>query len=174
MSSKPVDEKELRLKIVAAVGAALAFVIGLWQYRDTKQKEFHAKFWDQRAAIYQRASAAASALAIVGSAEESLESRRNFWRLYYGEMSLVEDEQVKTAMECFAEGLRHIQAGSPPNLLTEPAFELTIVLRQSLKYSWNHPFDFSGPPDATAEEVCNSVRQQEWTDLNDPAEKLNR
>jgi hypothetical protein len=133
---------ELATKIAVVLGTAIAFIVGFWEYRDTKKKEFYAEFWNKRLAIYAQASEAAAKISVADSLGDTTESRRTFWTLFYGPMSIVEDSQVKEAMQAFGTELRAVEkdAKSMPSQLQQPSYRLSIALRNSLAQTWNRPF----------------------------------
>jgi len=135
------DTLEIIVKGLGLLGAGVVFAIGLWQYQDSKQKEFYAQFWNRRLDLYVQASQAASNIAVSSSLETAADFRRAFWALYYGPMSVVEDLDVKGAMQEFGRALSAVErdAGDPKSL-QQPAYRLATVLRDSLGRSWNQPF----------------------------------
>lgn len=135
---------DILIKSIGIVAVALGIPIGVSQYRDTKQKEFYSELWNRRLATYEDASNAAALVAISASLESSERHRRDFWRLFYGPMSLIEDDAVKKAMENFGSLLSQAEAGEKRLAeLKQPAYKLTLVLRDSLKRTWDRPFQFS-------------------------------
>jgi len=139
-----MDAKEtadLVIKAVGLIGAAIAFGVGLWQYRDTKQKEFYVELWNKRLAVYVQASEAAAKISVAKSLDETIESRRTFWSLFFGPMSIVEDLEVKEAMQAFGRELRAVESGAQPmESLQQPSYRLSTALRDSLSRTWNRPF----------------------------------
>ena len=53
--------------------------------------------------LFQRASNSASTMATTANLEEFNNARSDFWKLFYGELSLVEGPCVKRAMVVFSQ-----------------------------------------------------------------------
>ena len=97
------EEKDLGL--VALIGTAVSFLIaagtfwwGVLTYRDTKKTENQQPFNERQFTLCFEASNLASKLATETHPEEWDAARRSFWRLYYGPLCIVEDEDVPKAM----------------------------------------------------------------------------
>ena len=132
---------DILIKAVGALVVLIGVPLGLVKYFDTKRKEFYARFWDKRLEYYLRASKAASSIAVSRSDDNSDAARRDFWQLFFGEMSVVEDESVKEAMQSFGGDLELAKAGGKPySALEQPAYRLSLACRESLRSSWNRPF----------------------------------
>jgi hypothetical protein len=97
------DEKDSGL--VALIGTAATLLIaagtfwwGVITYRETKKTESQQPFNKEQFALCFEASNLASKLATETDAGEWDAARRNFWRLYYGPLCIVEDAEVARAM----------------------------------------------------------------------------
>lgn len=76
--------------------------------------------------------ATASAIAVV---EKECEM---FWRLYWGELSILESKVVMSAMEAFGTQLRIVQAAqASPKSLEELSYRLARACRASLEKTWD-------------------------------------
>ena len=100
---------ESALRTIASLAAVLTIVVAVIQYGLTKRSEFRKRFWEEQLALYRRVCSVAGALA---SAEHiaNVETERNeFWKLFWGELSIVEHGNVKQAMEKFGTQLRQLK-----------------------------------------------------------------
>jgi hypothetical protein len=135
---------DLLIKVTGVLSLILSGSVGVCQYRDAKEREFYAEFWNKRLATYETVSRVAAAISMAESLEDCSESRREFWELYFGPISLIEDESVKDAMVEFAELLEQAEEEEIElSELQEPAYTLTLALRDSLRSTWDRPFEFS-------------------------------
>jgi hypothetical protein len=91
---------------LAACGAVITFLFGVWRYVDAKWRESRKTFLERQFALYFQATKLASELATMAEADPSRDEKvRAFWRLYWGELCIVEDSGVEDAMEAFGEAL---------------------------------------------------------------------
>jgi hypothetical protein len=111
-ADSPVDQRtnvpwwqEKDSGAVALIGTSASFLIaagtffwGVLTYRDTKKTESQQPFNRERFELCFEASNLASKLATEINPDEWDAARRNFWRLYYGPLCIVEDEDVAKAM----------------------------------------------------------------------------
>ncbi len=137
---------ELTLKTFFLIGGIATAVWAYFTYTDTKEKEFYTFYWNQKLELFLETSQAASTMATTGPVQEFLMARSKYWELFYGRLSLVEGDTVKNAMEEFS---RLVPSGStielnqiefPRKELQQPAYNLTIALKQDLLSSWKDPF----------------------------------
>jgi hypothetical protein len=84
--------------LVTLIIGAGTFIWGVVTYRDAKKTEGKQPFNKEQFALCFEASNLASKLATETNPEEWDAARRNFWRLYYGPLCIVEDEDVARAM----------------------------------------------------------------------------
>ena len=135
---------ELWIKTLTLVGALIA---GIWTavtYLDAKEQEFYAHFWNEKMSLYQRTSNAAATMAVASSLDEFNNARRAYWKLFYGELSLVEGPCVKRAMEVYSrlvpkEDLADQQL-LPYQILEQPSYRLSLRLQNELADAWEQPF----------------------------------
>ena len=134
------------LKILPALGACVTFIWGVWVWKDNADEERDAaaaetaRFAESRRVEATRpflemqlkfyTEAAHVAARIASSGDQSTIGR--FWELYYGELALVENNEVAAAMKDFGDALT---AGKHTELNTL-ALELTERMRESLAKSW--------------------------------------
>lgn len=128
---------DLITKVVPACVAIAAVVIGIFQYQNTKNMEFRQRFWEERLKLYQEACSAASTIATAKTLADSQQQQSEFWQLYWGRLSLIEDREVMTAMVRFGNELREATDHSASKqALEQRSYELARACRNSLKRTW--------------------------------------
>ena len=151
---------ELAIKVVGAFIAIAGLAWGVYTYRETSMRLASKPFYDKQLELYFEAATAAATLATDPRAETWNEARREFWRLYWGPLSMVEDvvpyspaikspeepKTVEAAMVLFGEELTMIEStlsggesAPDPELLESlemPSLWLAHRLRDSLRASW--------------------------------------
>jgi hypothetical protein len=138
---------KLALGIIPLLAAVLTGYCGVQQYRETREEQFRQRFWEEQLRIYARALDATSTIASAASLEEANEARQQFWRLYWGEMSLLESKSVERAMIAFGDLLRMCEAAGRCDQaqdLRAVSYHLAHCARESLIETWN-PAGLSGP-----------------------------
>ena len=139
---------DLMLKIIGAVCAVAGVVFGIYQYSERKDETKEARKYQH----YIKATGIAAGFAQASSKEEAMEKRRQFWEIYNGELSLVEDENVKQAMMNFGGAIREWdkynsgasdfsapsmfeleEKNGKPQTFDQLAYELSQACRQSLE-----------------------------------------
>lgn len=139
---KKRDERQQRFENLfrscAALGAILAFFIGAYQYFENNRAEYVKTIWREQFSLYQSTCQHAAAIATAESIDSVKEDRRQFWILYYGPLSTLEDKRVKNAMMKYGGVLREVEAGKKlPAILKSDSYELAGACRQSLLDTWN-------------------------------------
>jgi hypothetical protein len=143
MMNDPYKFWELVLKGLTLVGAVIAACWAYHTYSDTKEKEFYSVFWNTKLSLFLETSAAASAMATTESVEEFNKARTQYWGLFFGRLSLVEGKEVKQAMMSFSASIPTgsvTQGDLPLKSLQQPAYRLTLVLKEELGHAWQRPF----------------------------------
>ena len=132
---------ELALKAISSLALIVAGVWAFHTYTDTKEKEFYTTYWNKKFELYLETSSWASVMATTKSESEFNEARKQYYRLFYGQLSLVEGESVKKAMENFTRYIPKKEVNElPVKGLENAAYELTIALKEELGLSWKEPF----------------------------------
>jgi|SRR5262245_58742610 len=134
------------LKILPIVGACVTFIWGVWVWKDNADEERDAAsaetaryaesrrveatrpFLEMQLKLYTEAAFVTSRIAHSG--DEGAIGR--FWELYYGELSLVENNDVAQAMVDFGNALKSNEKARLEGL----SLELTRSMRRSLAKSW--------------------------------------
>ena len=143
MESDSYKVWELALKALTILGAITAAVWAYHTYTDTKEKEFYSVFWNKKLELFLETSAAASTMATTDSIDEFNKARTEYWELFFGRLSLVEGPAVKKAMETFSTQVPSgtvEQRSLPLKSMQQPAYRLTLVLKQELGHAWQEPF----------------------------------
>lgn len=128
------------LKAIAIAGAMITFAWGVFQYFDGREREASVRrieamkpFLDRQLALYTEATQVAAAIAASTDALEREAALQRFWRLYYGELVLVEDRSVEAAMVAFG---RTLERSKEAPELQQLALQLARACRESLAVSW--------------------------------------
>ena len=95
--------------------------------------EYRRPLWERQIAVYFEATTAAGLLVSSEDATQLAAAERDFWKLYYGPMALVEDIGVERAMVNFGQCLRK---GCEVTQLRTRALALAHACRKSLGESW--------------------------------------
>jgi hypothetical protein len=134
------------LKILPVVGACVTFAWGVWvwkdnadearaaaaaetvRYAESRRIEATRPFLEMQLKLYTEAALIASRIA--HTSDEGTVGR--FWELYYGELALVENNDVAKAMVDFGNALKTGKRTGLENL----SLALTRSMRKSLAKSW--------------------------------------
>ncbi len=132
---------ELVLKITGLISLISAGIWAFHTYSDTKEKEFYSKFWNKKMELYLETSSWASVMANATSEAEFEKARKDYYQLFYGQLSIVEGKSVKAALEKFTGFIPNRKVKKfPIEKLDNGAYELTLALKQDLGRSWKEPF----------------------------------
>jgi hypothetical protein len=139
------------IKILGGLGAIFVFCNGIYQYNrtaheatdqqsKTASQEFRKRFWEEQVKVYDEASSSASEIAMSDRVDspEAGKWRHEFWTLYWGRLSILENLEVKTAMVKYGEELSLIenQMKQHPGNLKQLSYALARACRRSLKVTW--------------------------------------
>jgi hypothetical protein len=113
-------------------------------------EEYHRRFWEKRVDLYAEASNAASMIASLQlfpgkdfRQDEYSQALRRFYQLYYGELCLVESEEVETAMITFKNTLEASPRPTPDaayvTSLLDASIDLAHACSASLRSDWDLP-----------------------------------
>ena len=137
-----MDESTFRrttiaLQIVSLFVLIVGGVFALWRYYDFTENDFKRPFWEKQIELYVQASGAASTLATAERGTNWDKARATFWKLYYGPLSIVEDEPVERAMVKFGKKLKEFEAGNGPrSKLQNESLSLSHTIRESIGRDW--------------------------------------
>nr|WP_315185034.1 hypothetical protein [uncultured Albidiferax sp.] len=131
---------ESALKILTAMGAVVVFCWGVYQFdqtqrgqAETRRVEATRPFLDKQLKLYTDATQAASTMATSNSPEEVVAARSRFFLLFWGELVMVEDRHVESAMVEFRAALN---AGKKGAELEQLSLRLARACRNSLAVAW--------------------------------------
>jgi hypothetical protein len=141
------DRWDLGIKTLAAVGAVVSIAVAVGNYVYTKQKdsltalrESQKPFLQKQLELYLEAAKLTSQLATIDrNHDDWRKAELRFWQIYWGELVLVEDAGVKTAMARFGDQLNAVTfASDPQGALKEPAAKVAEACRKSIEESWGY------------------------------------
>lgn len=135
-------------KAVGAVVALFGIIFGVYQYNQNKETE-RKKLKNEK---YIKVVEIASRFARATKKQEAEEAENQFWRMYDGELVIVEDENVKRAMMKFGGAVEYWKKNNGPSsdfsapsqieyedlkgeplTISELAYQLSLACRQSLE-----------------------------------------
>lgn len=132
------------MNIISKVGPAIVFCWGVIQYlinqksqAETRRIEATRPFLDRQLMLYTEATKAAAILATSVKSDEIEVAKDRFWALYWGELALVEDIRVESAMVKFGDEFKNLGHGEHLRYL---ALKLAHGCRDSLAESWGVRF----------------------------------
>ena len=131
---------ETGVKLFSILGAVATFAWGVFQYIENNKGQSESRrieatkpFLERQLKLYTEATQSAATLATSEEPSEKAASIKRFWSLYWGELALVEDEEVEAAMVALGKGL---DRQAPPAELKQISLRLAHACRDSLALSW--------------------------------------
>ena len=112
---------DLTLKLVAAIVSVATLGFGIYQYVGKQGRDKDDLLYKSKQELYTKAMDSASAFANASTQGDADAARKQFWELYYGKLSAVEDEKVKKAMQTFGGALKKWEEFNDPSDFTSPA-----------------------------------------------------
>jgi hypothetical protein len=144
------------LKVLSVAGAVVTFCWGVWIWQNNAAKDRTAAessaakeaanrrieatkpFLDRQLTLYIEASQVTAKIATSEDAGEVAAAKKRFWELYWGELALVEDNDVATAMVNFSKAMAPPDNKAvDPVALRQASLALAGRIRDSLAKSWN-------------------------------------
>lgn len=96
-------------------------IFALWRYYDTTARQFQRPLWDQQVSLYFETTRTTAKLASLDPGPEWQAAANEFWVMYFGPLSIVENQGVEQAMVDFSSAL---ETATPlAQLLTAPAIK---------------------------------------------------
>ena len=124
-AEKPTPNKQidwnLGVKLIAALVGAATLAFGIYQYQTKPKRENEQELNSRKKDLYFKAMDSAAAFARATTQAEADEARKQFWQLYYGQLSAVENQEVKTAMQTFGGGVKSWEEFNDPTDFTPPS-----------------------------------------------------
>ena len=147
---------ELYLKVAGPLLVLAGLIFGVYQYQDTArldreardeqykkslveaQREAKKPFYEKQLALYLEATNVTSRISTPISEEDKNAAIVRFGQLYWGQLVLVEDQKVATAMIAFKKALENTTDSEEEKAenLKRKTIELARKCRESLKESW--------------------------------------
>jgi hypothetical protein len=130
------------LKDFAPIGAVVVFIWGLFKFNHSNELSFRRPFWEKQISLYVEATSATAILATTNSESEWNAALKEFWRLYYGPLVIVESDAVAHEMIAFGKVIEGLvfETRSSSNL-KNPSLELARVCRLSIRDGLNLTLD---------------------------------
>jgi hypothetical protein len=141
--------------LLAAVIAAASVGVGLYQFNSgqaanreqlriqsdreetARGEELKKTYWEEQKKIYEQASNYAALICKADSTSRVASETKQFWALYWGNMSLLEHHEVERAMIDFGDALEKWQrTNKKPEGLENLSYTLAHCMRQSLSKTW--------------------------------------
>ena len=145
---------EQTIKLFGIIGALATFIWGVFVWRDkaiedraaialeqkrvaiTRKIEATRPFLEHQLAIYVDAIQTVETIASSQTESEIKTSTDHFWRLYWGELALVEDKDVEAATKRIKKALDDQNGKREPRELEQVSLNLALACRLSLDRSW--------------------------------------
>jgi SNF2 family DNA or RNA helicase len=138
-------------KLLGVAGAIASFLWGVWVWKDKSSNELAQQslqaqrladsrrieatkpFLERQLKLYTEASQVAALIATSVEKRATQKAITRFWQLYWGELALVENKEVESAMVAMG---RAITTGANRDELQQASLSLAHACRQSLDKSW--------------------------------------
>jgi hypothetical protein len=121
---EPTDKRfnwDLVAKVAAVIISAATLGFGIYQFVVKPRQEARAKTYESKRELYNQAMDSTSRFAIATTQAEADVARKQFWELYNGRLSVVENQEVKVAMQAFGGGVKSWEEFNDPSDFTRPA-----------------------------------------------------
>lgn len=145
------------LKVGAFLLSLATAGIGIWQYRDAKEKEYQKVFFDERMRTYIELSETVAKIATLApKSKERSEAVQRYWQLYFGRVHMVTDAGVEEALHKTSKWIVHCieKPSSPPDKalcydVAGNGYALWVAraARNSITRTWNVPLENLGEKD---------------------------
>jgi hypothetical protein len=143
-----IDEWNTLIKGATAAAVLVTAALGLAKYLDQRELEIGAlvreskkPFLDKQFLKYVEAVTVVSRLATKKQYEGREQDLDRYWRLYWGELGMVEDSGVESAMVGFRRALERLKGGRSweqvKGQLQSNSLNLSRCVSKSLEKSWN-------------------------------------
>ena len=124
--------------LITVAGVITTVCLGLYQFTKQQESNRKQKYWDEQFTIYNEACETTAAIAVTSTLEESKTDRKKFWSLYWGKMSLIENQDVETAMYNYGVQLELCENGKAElSSLQSLSYKVAHSCRDSLKETWS-------------------------------------
>ncbi|MHB1656042.1 MAG: hypothetical protein ACYCSZ_06760 [Burkholderiales bacterium] len=90
---------ETTLKVLGFVLSLATAVAAIYQYHDSKEKEYQKAFFDERLRTYTELSETVAKIATLApESKERADAVQRYWQLFYGKVYLITDAEVEDAL----------------------------------------------------------------------------
>lgn len=138
-------------KLLTIIGAFISFTWTVWTWRSTTLKEFNKlqieteryenirrieaskPFLERQLKLYTELTQITSIIATSDNNTKLQEAKKRFWELYWGELALVENEEIEGYMVSFGNGINN---SFDQELMQKISLELAHSCGRSLNHSW--------------------------------------
>lgn len=122
----------LPVQTITLLLAVAGVIIGVWQYRETNSEQYKKEIWSAQKDLFEKAITAATNIANGESIEAVSTDRRDFWRLYWGNLAMLESQNVSSAMVKFGRKLSDCERSKDPVCFPVPGGNSTELQRLAL------------------------------------------
>lgn len=138
-------------RLLTTLGAFLSFIWTVWTWKDTTLKEFNKlkletekyentrrieatkPFLERQLKLYTELTQITSIIATSNDNAKLEEASKRFWELYWGELALVENEEIEGYMVSFGNGIKN---SFDKELMQKLSLKLAHACSNSLNNSW--------------------------------------
>jgi hypothetical protein len=121
------------LSAYAPLGAIVVFIWGLFKFSHSNELSFKRPFWEKQLELYTEATSAAAILCSASDEDDWAKAKKEFLRLYFGPLCLVESDEVAGAMKLIKTELDSTNfAERNVSILKSLCFNLGIECRKSV------------------------------------------
>lgn len=122
MSDAPTASKwSAPLQHLSTLALLAGGIFALWRYSDTTARQFQRPLWDQQVNLYFETTRTTARLASLDPGPEWQAAANEFWVMYFGPLSIVENQGVEQAMVDFSAALE--TAAPLAQMLAAPAIQ---------------------------------------------------
>ena len=116
---------DLVFKVIGAAVAVGGLVFGIYQFqsgKDNTNSDKEKLLREQKVELYRKATEIAASFPQASDPQEADAKKKEFWSIYYGQLSIVEDENVKHAMMRYGAALKAWERfNAPPSDFNPPS-----------------------------------------------------
>lgn len=97
------------LQHISTLALIAGGIFALWRYYDTTARQFQRPLWEQQVNLYFETTRVTARLASLEPGPEWQAAAHEFWVMYFGPLSIVENQGVEQAMVDFSAALESAQ-----------------------------------------------------------------
>ena len=125
--------------LIGAVGVGGTIAWGVVSYRRNARREAQKPFREQQLALCMDLARIVGRIG-AGEDEDAAAAEREFWRLYWGPLSVIEDQRLRDETGRLARDLRHQAYGDAAERLQALRFraiQVTSAIRRLIRATWS-------------------------------------